>query len=216
MPVGLPVTLAAPVSGTAPLSCQWQFNGTNIPGATSNTLSFAALAPADFGDYRLVVTNFGGALTSTVAQLTIGPVATWGSYSQNLGGPLWPGPGLSNVIAVAGGSGYSLALRGDGTLYAWGSGTAASIPAGLYGIVGIAAGLGHALAIRTDGTVAAWGSNSSGQTNVPPGLSNVVAVTAGACHSAALRADGTVVVWGGSSRTGETNIPPGLTQDCRD
>ena len=128
VPVGLPVTLAALVSGTGPLSYQWQFNGTNIPGATSNALSFAALAPADFGDYRLVVTNFGGSITSGVAWLTIGPVATWGSYSQVPGSTLWPGPGLSNVIAVAGGLGYSLALRGDGTLYAWGSGRLQTFP----------------------------------------------------------------------------------------
>jgi alpha-tubulin suppressor-like RCC1 family protein len=210
VPVGLPVTLTALVSGTAPFSYQWQFDGTSIPGATSNTLSLAALAPADFGDYQLVVTNLGGAVTSAVALLTIGPVATWGSYSPNLGSPLWPAAGLSNVIAIAGGSGYSLVLRADGTLHAWGYGPAATVPVGLDDIVGIAAGASHALAIRADGSVVAWGSNSSGQTNVPSGLSNVVAVTAGAYHSVALRADGTVVVWGGSSRTGETNVPPGL------
>ena len=106
-------------------------------------------------------------------------MATWGSYGQRTPTPLWPGPGLSNVIAIAGGSDYSMALRGDGTIYSWGDNNLSNTAAGLSGIVGIAAGPYHALAIRADGTVVAWGSNTYGQTNVPAGLSNVVAVTAG-------------------------------------
>jgi alpha-tubulin suppressor-like RCC1 family protein len=210
VPVGMPVQLSAFASGTAPLRYQWRLNGTDVPGATSNVLSFAALTPADFGNYQLVVTNLGGGATSAVAQLTRGPVAIWGYYSIAASVPIWPAPGLSNVIAVAGGSGYSLALRGDGTLYAWGNTTISNYANSLSGIVGIAAGDSHALAVRSDGTVVAWGSNFYGETNVPAGLSSVVAVTAGAYHSAALRADGTVVAWGGSPRSGSTSVPPGL------
>jgi len=211
VPVGLPVQLSGIASGTAPLNYQWRLNGVDVPGATSNVLSFAALSPEDFGNYQLVVTNLWGAATSAVAQLTKGPVAIWGVYSFAANAPTWPAPGLSNVIAVAAGSAYSLALREDGTVYAWGiNASATNLPPGLSGIVGIAAGRNHALALRSNGTVVAWGYNSSGQTNVPVGLSNVVAVTAGSYHSAALRADGTVVVWGGDPREGQMNIPPGL------
>jgi hypothetical protein len=78
VPVGLPVLLSATASGTAPLSYQWRLNGTNVSGATSNNLSFTALSQANFGNYQLVVTNLGGAATSAVAQLTLGPVAIWG------------------------------------------------------------------------------------------------------------------------------------------
>jgi alpha-tubulin suppressor-like RCC1 family protein len=210
VPVGFPLTLSGRVSGTAPLSYQWLFNGTNLAGATSTTLSFAALSRSNYGNYQLVATNLGGAVTSTVAPVTVGQVAFWGTYSQVASFSGWPAPGLSNVVALAAGSGFSLALRGDGTLYGWGGSSVANIPAGLSGIVGIAAGYSHALAIRSNGTVFAWGSNTSGQTNVPPGLSNVVAVAGGIYHSAALRADGTVVAWGGTVRTGETNVPAGL------
>ena len=210
VPVGMPVQLSGAASGTAPLSYQWRLNGTDLPGATSNVLNFAALTPADFGNYQLVVTNLGGAATSAVAQLTRGPVAIWGYYSVVAYVPIWPAPGLSNVITIAGGGAYSLALRGDGTIYAWGNTTISNFASSLSGIVAVAAGDSHAVAVRSNGTVVAWGSNSSGQTNVPAGLSNIVAVTAGSQHCAALRADGTVVAWGGNSREGQANIPPGL------
>ncbi len=219
VPVGMPVTLSATLSGTAPFNYQWRLNGTDIPGATSNVLSYAALNPANYGDYQLVASNFGGAVTSTVAQLTVGPVAVWGNGNpRNYNLPPWPGPGLSNVVAVAAaaGSGFNLALRADGTVYAWSTGTGVSgppgPPAGLNGVVGIGAGASHGLAIRSDGTVVAWGSNTYGQTNVPAGLSNVVAVAGGNYHSVALRADGTIVVWGGTSSGGEGNVPPGLAK----
>lgn len=212
-PLGLPFTLSATASGTAPLSYQWRRNGTEVPGATSNVLYLAAISGAVLGDYQLVVTNFAGAATSAVARLTIGPVAAWGSSSgKPLGSALWPTPGLSNIVALSAGSGYSLGLRGDGIVQAWGASTVTNLPPGLHGIVGLAAGFYHALAVRSNGTVVAWGGQAYGVTNVPAGLSNVVAVTAGSYHSAALRADGTVVVWGSLPREGQTNIPPGLTK----
>jgi alpha-tubulin suppressor-like RCC1 family protein len=211
VPVGLPVTFTAAGSGTAPLSYQWRLNGAPIANATKTSLTISNILAGDAGNYQLVVTNGGGANTSVVAQLTLGPVATWGAIGQVASVALWPPAGLSNVIAVAAGSSYSLALRGDGTVLQWGANNSvANVPANLSGIVGIAAGLNHALALRSNGTLVAWGLGSSGQTNVPAGLSNVVAVTAGNVHSAALRSDGTVVVWGGDTRNLQTNIPPGL------
>ncbi|MDB6110726.1 MAG: hypothetical protein JWR69_2476 [Pedosphaera sp.] len=211
VPVGLPVTFTAGGAGTAPLSFQWQFNGAPIANATKTTLTISNVLAGDFGNYQLVITNFGGAVTSAVAQLTPGPVATWGSLGQVATFPPWPPAGLSNVIAVAAGSSYSMALRGDGTLLLWGvNNPITNPPANLGGIVGIAAGLNHALALRSNGTVVAWGSNSSGQTNVPAGLSNVIALAAGITHSVALRSDGTVVVWGSTPPGQQTNIPPGL------
>jgi len=89
--------------------------------------------------------------------------------------------GLSNVVAIAAGGYYSLALNANGTLTAWGDNSSGqtNIPAGLSNVVAIAAGGYHALALKANGTVVAWGSNAYGQTNVPPGLSNVVQIAAG-------------------------------------
>jgi hypothetical protein len=97
-PAGLPLALNVSASGTAPLSYQWQLNGANIPGATSNNFTNPALTGNDFGAYQLIVTNAGGSATSAVAQVTLGPVAAWGN---NVSGQALPPPGLSNVVAIA-------------------------------------------------------------------------------------------------------------------
>lgn len=140
------------------------------------------------------------------------------------------GPGdsgfLTEVIAVAAGGEHSLAIRSDGSIWAWGrndsgqlgDGTAADRSApvpvtGLPTVVAIAGGQGHSLALSADGTVYAWGGNSSGQLGdgtaadrytpvqvVGPlgggALSGVAALAAGASHSVALRDNGTVWCWG--------------------
>ncbi len=211
VPIGLPVTLAGAASGTAPLRYQWQLDGVPVVNATNAGLTISNLAAANFGSYQLVVTNGGGAVTSAVAAVTVGQVGTWGTFTFTASAPIWPAAGLSNVVAVAAGSGYSLALRQDGTVYAWGfNNPATNVPSGLSGVVAIAAGQSHALAVLSNGLVRAWGSSASGVTNVPVTLSNVIAVAAGSAHSAALRSDGTMVVWGGGSVEGQTNIPSGL------
>ncbi len=211
IPLGFPVTLTGGASGTAPVGFQWVLNGSPVPSATGPSLVISNTAPTNYGSYQLVATNAGGAATSAVAQLTLGPVGIWGSLSQVAFVPLWPAAGLSNVVAIAAGGNFSLALRGDGTLYEWGGNAAVTnLPTNLTSIVRIAAGANHALALRANGTVVAWGLNTSGQTNVPAGLSNVVALAAGTAHSAALRSDGTVVVWGSTAREFQTNVPPGL------
>jgi hypothetical protein len=57
--------------GTTPLAYQWQFNGTNIPNATTSSLSVTNATQANQGSYSVVVTNDYGAATSAVAVLTV-------------------------------------------------------------------------------------------------------------------------------------------------
>jgi alpha-tubulin suppressor-like RCC1 family protein len=143
-----------------------------------------------------------------------------------------PVAGLTDITAIRAGGGFTLALKADGTVWAWGynyygalgNGTTNTVLtpaqiAGLSGIVAIAAGDSHALALKNDGSVWAWGWNISGQlgdgttTNrLTPvqvqGVSNATALAAGSYHSVAIKSDGTVWQWGQTAVAGGEQAPP--------
>lgn len=85
---GRTVRFAASAAGTAPLTYQWQkdginvTNGGNISGATTGTLTVNPATAADVGGYTLIVTNVGGAVTSSVAALAIAPAPATGGYAE--------------------------------------------------------------------------------------------------------------------------------------
>ncbi|WP_146058915.1 RCC1 domain-containing protein [Actinomadura rubteroloni] len=140
------------------------------------------------------------------------------------------GPG-----AVATGyGGHSLAVKADGTVWAWGSNssgqlgdgtttsrtTPAQVP-GLNGVVAVAAGSNCSLALKADGTVWGWGSNAAGQLGdgtttqrLTPvqasGLTGVKAIAARSNHALAVLSDGTVRSWGNMYYNGvsDTHLVP--------
>ena len=62
--------------GTPPFDYQWQFKGTNIPGATGNYLTIDYATTNDSGAYSVIVTNAFDSATSQVATLTVAaPIA---------------------------------------------------------------------------------------------------------------------------------------------
>lgn len=74
IPLDSAATLAVSATGTGSLSYQWTENGNAVPGATSASLTTAALQLADSGDkFMVTVTNVYGSVTSNVATVTIGP-----------------------------------------------------------------------------------------------------------------------------------------------
>jgi Alpha-tubulin suppressor and related RCC1 domain-containing proteins len=174
-----------------------------------------------------------------------GTVVVWGtSLGARRGAETLPA-NLSNVVAVSsstwtdsisGGGGalgdFALALKGDGTVVAWGENGfynvgPTNVPPGLSNVVAVSAGGGYGLVLQGDSTVIGWGFNLNGQaTGIPTSsspytstgqvtiagqvISNVVAIAAGLGHSLALKNDGTVVAWG-NNPDGEATIPPGVS-----
>ena len=124
------------------------------------------------------------------------------------------------MIQTASGTDYTLALKSDGTVWAWGvngegqlgdgTNTDRLLPIqvpGLTGIVQVVSGGRSSLALASDGTVWSWGSNSNGLlgagkendgfSSTPlhlKGLTNVIQIVAGTYHSLVVKSDGTV--WG--------------------
>src|SRR5437588_8602253 len=69
---GQMATFAVAAAGTAPLSYQWQKNGTAISGATSASYTTPATTSADNNSqFTIVVSNTAGSVTSNAALLTV-------------------------------------------------------------------------------------------------------------------------------------------------
>ncbi len=130
---------------------------------------------------------------------------------------------LTGAKSVKAGCDHGLALKTDGTVYAWGrnlegqlgNGTNDSsdvpVKAKIDNVKAISAGCGHSLALKENGTVWAWGYNRFGQLgndtsgantdrNVPVKVATLgtgaKGVAAGDDFSVALMKDGTVRSWG--------------------
>ena len=134
-----------------------------------------------------------------------GTVTTCGvyGYGSNSSGETTIPADIGQVVQLASASYFSLALRKDGTVKAWGAvptDLQAALATGIPGVKAIAAGDQHALFVMNDGTVTAYGLGAGGNaTLVPSGLTGVSAVAAGYSSSFALKDDGSVVAWGTSS-----------------
>jgi len=86
---------------------------------------------------------------------------------------------LTGITAIAAGDWRSLAVKSDGTAWAWGENSVGGIGdgttterhtpvqvSGLANAVAVAGGNGHSFALKNDGTVWAWGYNLSGQLGI--------------------------------------------------
>jgi alpha-tubulin suppressor-like RCC1 family protein len=137
---------------------------------------------------------------------------------------------LVGVVAIAAGESHSLALKSDGTVWAWGWNAYGQLGDGttslrtspvpttsLSNVVALAAGSRHNVALKSDGTVWTWGWNAFGQlgdgtadtsmvpiqvTGIP---SRVVAVAARGSRTYAVDVLGTAWEFGG-----DTSVPTQL------
>lgn len=70
--LGQPATFTVTATGTAPLSYQWQKNGTAISGATAASYTTPTTTSADNASrFQVVVSNSVGSVTSDAATLTV-------------------------------------------------------------------------------------------------------------------------------------------------
>lgn len=265
-------TFTVTANSVTPVTYQWQRNvggtWTDLAGATAASYTTAATTrAADNGaQFRVIVANAAGSITSALAALTVNaaPIAwqadarmagggthtlvirangeLW-SWGTNNGGALGRANGNAvtapsavttlgaTVRSVAGGAWYSVALQGNGTVWAWGNwdnvGAAVGAPpapvllplqvTGLANIRALASRYNHTLALKDDGTVWGFGPETFGALGPNTGnraarqiagLSGIRQIAAGEQHSMALAADGTVYTWG-SNTAGQLGINTG-------
>ena len=228
--------------------------------STSNTTVPVQVQDSTGASFLTGVTAIAAGYYHSLASKSNGTVWAWGDNyygelgngtSKNVSVPVQVKDSsgvsyLTGIIAVAAAQEHSLALKSDGTVWAWGDNAygelgdadpnflESSVPVQvrdstgtsyLTGVVAIAAGYADNLALKNDGTVWAWGrgdmgqlgNDSTGNSSVPVQvkdptgtsyLSGVTAVASGAFHNLALKGGGTVWGWGNNA-DGELGINSG-------
>jgi hypothetical protein len=78
---GTVASFSSGVTGTAPLSLQWYYGATVIAGATNSALAWASVGSSNAGNYHLTASNAAGAVTSSVATLTVLPTNTFATVA---------------------------------------------------------------------------------------------------------------------------------------
>jgi alpha-tubulin suppressor-like RCC1 family protein len=208
--------------------------GSNFDGQLGNNTSTARTTPvttfAGGTDWKQVA----GGRSHTAAIKTDGTLWTWGlGTSGQLGDntiitrstPVTTFAGGTDWKQVACGDNHTVAIKTDGTLWTWGSGTSGQLGtntvisrstpvttfAGGTNWKQVFGGYRHTAAIKTDGTLWTWGANGYGRLgdntiinrSIPvttfAGGTNWKQVSGGGFHTAAIKTDGTLWTWGRNS-----------------
>jgi hypothetical protein len=107
---GNPAYFTVDVGGTNGYTFQWRKNGTDISGATSNTLTISNAQSGDAGNYTVAITSIYecGTTTSNIAVLTV-----------NANAPSITTHPTSATVTTGGTTSFNVVATGSGLSYRW-------------------------------------------------------------------------------------------------
>ncbi|MEO6996394.1 MAG: immunoglobulin domain-containing protein [Lacunisphaera sp.] len=118
---GETATFSVGVTGSGPLSYQWNHNGSPLSGATSQVLSLPLVKDGDAGNYTVTVTNSLGSATSAAATLTVEAAVPLTITKQPVGGTLYADQVFSLSVEVSGSGPITYQWRKNGSPVSGGS-----------------------------------------------------------------------------------------------
>ena len=236
----------------------WGYNSLGRLG-NNNTTNASSPVSVVGGFTDWCQASAGGSHTAAIRQN--GTLWAWGSNTTGTLGdctaisrssPVSVVGGFTDWCQVSAGHRHNLAVRTNGTLWAWGYNSSGRLGDGTcidksspVSVVGgftdwcqASAGCSHSLAVRQDGTLWAWGANLAGAlgtgnvigrnspVSVVGGFTDWCQASAGNAHSLAVRQDGTLWAWGCNnvgqlgdgtitSRSSPVSVVGGFTDWCQ-
>ena len=204
--------------------------GSNTSGQLGDGTRNARDRPVQIG----ATMNWGAVSAGGAHTVALGMNGSLWAWGQNSSGQLGDGTGGRGIdrlepiqigrdrnwAQISAGASHTLAVRNDGSLWAWGNNSFGQLGDGTtdnrfapvrIGIdrnwLYVSAGYWHTLAIKTDGTLWAWGRNDEAQLGdgtisnrfapVQIGFAtDWTSISAGQHHSAAIKLDRSLWVWG--------------------
>jgi alpha-tubulin suppressor-like RCC1 family protein len=204
----------------------WGFNASGQLGDGTTVLRTRPVTVSGLGSVHVV----RGGRDMSMALTSDGSVWVWGLGSSGQLGNGTTGSSTtprkvnslsSGVLAIAAGRDHCLAIKSDGTVWAWGNNTAGEVGDGstvnrttpvnvsLPGpAVQVEAGAEHSVALLADGSVYCWGKGSRGAlgtggtarkltpTKVGGGLPSIAQIGVGRDHTLTISGSGELWVWG--------------------
>ncbi|WP_268898683.1 RCC1 domain-containing protein [Geomonas anaerohicana] len=209
--LGFPYSFTPTATDAASFSITGTLPQGLVFNAATGALSGTPMTPGVSGTLQISVSNVAGSASLAPFTITVYPPL-----------PTISGLPASSVARVAAGGHFTMVLKTDGTLWAWGNNGSGQLGDGTWtnslaplqvgsDYATVAAGAYHTVGVKNDGTLWAWGENGSGQLgdgnypnrNLPVQIgSGYASVAAGAYHSVGLKSDGTLWAWG-ENRNGE-------------
>lgn len=121
---GTPVSFSVGVSGSKPLTYQWNKNGTAISGATATTYSISNPSPSDAGAYSVAITNAYGSATSNSAALAVVPLTLSSLPNPQI---ITIGQPVTYSVTATGSGPFSYQWMKNGVNLAWATGSSYTI-----------------------------------------------------------------------------------------